>query len=177
MNKDVPYWNPRLETLPQQDLEKLQLTKFRRILQWAYDRSRFHRALYKDAGLTPEDVRTMADVRRVPKVEKSMLRNIQRKDPFPYGDALCVPLDEVTEFRQTSGTTGQPVYQPPGRTGSGGPNAGPPCSGLRAIALMIGFSFRSDTTSLWPSGPATMPAKRSAAKQCPAVSWTRSPGY
>jgi phenylacetate-CoA ligase len=45
-------------------------------------------------------------------VEKSMMRDIQRKDPFPYGDALCVPLEEVTVFRQTSGTTGQPVYQP-----------------------------------------------------------------
>ena len=47
----------------------------------------------------------------MPKVEKAMMRDIQRKDPFPYGDALCVPLEEVTEFRQTSGTTGQPVYQ------------------------------------------------------------------
>lgn len=112
MNKDVPYWNPYLETLPLEDLEKIQLKKFRRILQWAYDRSRFHRSLYEDAGLKPEDIRTMADVRLVPKVEKSMMRSIQRKDPFPYGDALCVPLDEVTEFRQTSGTTGQPVYQP-----------------------------------------------------------------
>jgi len=54
----------------------------------------------------------MEDVNRVPKVEKSMMRTIQRKDPFPYGDALCVPLDEVTEFRQTSGTTGNPIYQP-----------------------------------------------------------------
>jgi phenylacetate-CoA ligase len=44
-------------------------------------------------------------------VEKAMMRDIQRKDPFPYGDALCVPLEEVSEFRQTSGTTGQPVYQ------------------------------------------------------------------
>jgi phenylacetate-CoA ligase len=41
-----------------------------------------------------------------------MMRDIQRKPPFPYGDALCVPLEEVTVFRQTSGTTGQPVYQP-----------------------------------------------------------------
>ena len=49
---------------------------------------------------------------KVPKVEKSMMRSIQRKDPFPYGEALCVPLEEVVEFRQTSGTTGQPVYQP-----------------------------------------------------------------
>ena len=44
-------------------------------------------------------------------VEKSMMREIQRKDPFPYGDTLCVPLEEVSEYRQTSGTTGQPVYQ------------------------------------------------------------------
>ena len=40
------------------------------------------------------------------------MRDIQLKDPFPYGDALCVPLVDVTIFRQTSGTTGQPVYQP-----------------------------------------------------------------
>ena len=47
----------------------------------------------------------------MPKVDKAHMRGIQRKDPFPYGDALCVPLDRVTEFRQTSGTTGQAVYQ------------------------------------------------------------------
>ncbi len=112
MDKSVPYWNPYLETLPREELEKLKLKKFQRILKWAYDRSRFHRAMYDKAGLKPDDIRTMDDVRRVPKVEKSMMRSVQRKDPFPYGDALCVPLDEVTEFRQTSGTTGQPIYQP-----------------------------------------------------------------
>jgi phenylacetate-CoA ligase len=112
MNKEVPYWNPYLETLPRENLEKLQLKKFRRIAQWAYDHSKFHKALYDGAGLNPEDIRSMEDVNRVPKVEKSMMRTIQRKDPFPYGDALCVPLDEVTEFRQTSGTTGNPIYQP-----------------------------------------------------------------
>ncbi len=112
MNKEVPYWNPYQETLPSEELEKLQLKKFRRIVRWAYEKSRFHRALYKEVGLEPDDIRNMEDVRRVPKVEKAMMRTIQCKDPFPYGDALCVPLDEVTEFRQTSGTTGQPIYQP-----------------------------------------------------------------
>lgn len=107
-----PYWNPYLETLPAEKLQALQLRKFQRIFQWAYDRSRFHRRLYDEAGIRPEDIRTLADIRRVPKVEKSMMQAIQRKPPFPYGDALCVPLEEVTEFRQTSGTTGQPVYQP-----------------------------------------------------------------
>jgi phenylacetate-CoA ligase len=112
MTKDQKYWNPVLETLPQEKIRTLQLKKFRKIFDWAYSPSKFDRSLYDKAGIKPEDIRTMDDVRQVPKVEKSMMRDIQRKDPFPYGDALCVPLEEVVEFRQTSETTGQPVYQP-----------------------------------------------------------------
>ena len=108
----LPYWNPVLETLSLDKLQRLQLSKFRRIFQWAYEHSRFHRQLYDQAGITPADILSFKDIRRVPKVEKSMMQGIQRKPPFPYGDALCVPLEEVVEFRQTSGTTGQPVYQP-----------------------------------------------------------------
>jgi len=106
------YWNPVLETLPHERMRELQLKKFKRLFRWTYDHSKFHRGLYDKAGIAPDDIRTFSDIRNVPKVEKSMMRDIQRKDPFPYGDALCVPLEEVTEFRQTSGTTGQPVYQP-----------------------------------------------------------------
>jgi len=108
---DQKYWNPTLETLSQEKIRQLQLKKFKRIFKWTYDHSKFHRQLYADAGLTPKDIQTFDDIRHVPKVEKSMMRDIQRKDPFPYGDMLCVPLEEVSEFRQTSGTTGQPVYQ------------------------------------------------------------------
>ncbi len=111
MNLMQPYWNPLLETLPRERLRALQLAKFRRIFRWTYERSRFHRALYDQAGVGPEHIRSFDDIRRVPQVEKAMLRSVQGKDPFPYGDALCVPLEEVVEFRQTSGTTGQPVYQ------------------------------------------------------------------
>ena len=109
---DQIYWNPVLETLPREKIRELQLRKFRRIFQWTYDRSKFHRRLYDQAGVAPQDIRSFEDIARVPTVEKSMMRDIQGKEPFPYGDALCVPLDEVTTFRQTSGTTGQPVYQP-----------------------------------------------------------------
>ena len=112
MNVEQTYWNPVAETLSRERLRTLQLKKFKRLFQWGYEHSRFHRSLYDQAGIQPDDIRSWEDVHRVPKVEKSMMRDIQRKDPFPYGDALCVPLEEVTEFRQTSGTTGQPVYQP-----------------------------------------------------------------
>jgi phenylacetate-CoA ligase len=112
MNYSQPYWNPILETLSPETLRALQLKKFQRIFRWAYTHSKFHRALYQAAGVAPEDIRTFDDIRRVPTVEKSMMRQIQGKDPYPYGDALCVPLEEVAVYRQTSGTTGQPVYQP-----------------------------------------------------------------
>ncbi len=112
MNREAPYWNPYLESLTRDSLERLQLKKFKRILTWAYTNSVFHRTLYQDARVHPDDINSLDDVRRVPKVEKSMMQPIQRKDPFPYGDALCVDLEDVCVFRQTSGTTGQPVYQP-----------------------------------------------------------------
>ena len=105
------YWNPLLETRPLEQLRKLQFLKFKRLFEHTFQNSRFHRRLYQEAGLKPGDLQSFEDIRRVPKVEKSMMREIQRKDPFPYGEALCVPLEQVTEFRQTSGTTGQPVYQ------------------------------------------------------------------
>ncbi len=105
-------WNPMLETLPPERLRKLQVNKFQRIMDWAYRNSKFHRKLYQQAGIEPGDIKTMEDIAKVPKVEKGMMRDIQNKDPYPYGDMLCVPLERVTEYRQTSGTTGQPVYQP-----------------------------------------------------------------
>jgi phenylacetate-CoA ligase len=109
--KEPPFWNPYLETLSPEKLRRLQLKKFQRIFRWTYEHSRFHRRLYQEAGVAPEDIQTLEDIQHIPTVEKSMMRDIQRKEPFPYGDALCVPLEDVTEFRQTSGTTGQPVYQ------------------------------------------------------------------
>ena len=109
---DSKFWNPVLETLPQERLRALQLRKFQRILRWAYDHSPFYHDLYSEAGLEPGDIKSFEDIRRVPKTDKAMLREIQATRPFPYGEILAVPLDEVTEFRQTSGTTGQPVYHP-----------------------------------------------------------------
>jgi len=40
------YWNPILETLPLERLKELQVKKFRKIVEWAYERSKFHRRLY-----------------------------------------------------------------------------------------------------------------------------------
>jgi phenylacetate-CoA ligase len=100
------FWNPVLETLPRKKLQTLQLNKFRRILTFAYNHSPFYRRLYREAGLEPGDIKSLEDIRKVPKTEKGMLREAQQHEPFPYGNMLSVSLKEVTAFRQTSGTTG-----------------------------------------------------------------------
>jgi phenylacetate-coenzyme A ligase PaaK-like adenylate-forming protein len=46
MLAEQKYWNPVLETLPQEKIRQLQLKKFKRIFEWTYERSRFHRGLY-----------------------------------------------------------------------------------------------------------------------------------
>ncbi|HEY55159.1 MAG TPA: phenylacetate--CoA ligase [Dehalococcoidia bacterium] len=112
MKKVERYWNPVLETLPREKLQQLQLKKFKNILKWAYENSPFYQRLYKEAGLEPGDIKTLDDIGKVPKTEKSMLREAQGREPYPYGSILSVPLEQVTEYRQTSGTTGQPVYHP-----------------------------------------------------------------
>jgi phenylacetate-CoA ligase len=105
------YWNPILETLPQEKLQALQLKKFKRMVEWAYNNSPFYQRLYQEVGLEPGDIKAFEDIQKVPKIEKGLMREVQRRDPFPYGDMMTVPLERVTAFRQTSGTTGTPVYQ------------------------------------------------------------------
>ena len=105
------YWNPVFETLPLEKIQALQLLKFKKIFNFAYNNAPFYRRLYQGAGIEPGDINSFEDIRKIPKVEKSMLREVQQREPFPYGDMLAVPMDEVTEFRQTSGTTGMPVFQ------------------------------------------------------------------
>jgi phenylacetate-CoA ligase len=112
MRNTEKYWNPILETLPREKLQRLQLKKFQNIFKWAYENSSFYHSLYHNAGLEPGDIKTLDDIRKVPKTEKSMLRVAQGIKPYPYGNILSVPIEQVTEYRQTSGTTGQPVYHP-----------------------------------------------------------------
>ena len=107
------YWNPVLETMPREDLERLQLKKFKASMKYAMDKSPFYRRKYQETGITPDDIKTLDDVRHVPMVDKNEFRLAQQeKEPRPYGELLGVPLEQVMSHSHTSGTTGVPVYLP-----------------------------------------------------------------
>ena len=108
------YWNPYLETLPRNQLERIQLHRFRQILSYAKNQSAFYR--YRYADIDARDISTMSDLKKLPLIDKEDLRRAQEdKEPFPFGEMLGVPPEEVSIFRQTSGTTGKPVYVPESR--------------------------------------------------------------
>lgn len=105
------YWNPYVETLSREEISTIQLKRFRDLLSYAKSHSVFYRERY--GSIDPADIKTIDDVRKLPLVDKEDLRKAQDgKDPFPFGDILGVSPEEVTAFRQTSGTTGKPVYVP-----------------------------------------------------------------
>jgi phenylacetate-CoA ligase len=105
------YWNPYLETLPREKLIAIQLKRFRGILSYAKDNSPLYSRRFQ--GIEPEDIKTLDDIRKLPLIDKEDLRSAQDgKEPFPFGEMLGIPPEQATTFRQTSGTTGKPVYVP-----------------------------------------------------------------
>ncbi len=107
----MEYWNSYTETLPREKLNKIELKYFQDLV--AYGKT--HSNLYKEKlkGIEVSDIRTFEDIKKVPFTYKEELRKWQENvDPFPYGGLLGVPIEEVSTFRQTSGTTGKPVYVP-----------------------------------------------------------------
>ena len=105
------YWNPYLETLPREKLLQIEIRNFQKILGYAKKHAPFIKEKYRD--ISPEEIRTIDDIRKLPVIDKEDLRTAQEgKKPFPYGEMLGVDIREVCDFRQTSGTTGRPVYVP-----------------------------------------------------------------
>ncbi len=106
----MKYWNPYLETLPEETLSNIELSHFRNILSHA----KTHSVLYQEKlkGIEPDNITTLDDIKNIPMTDKEELRKYQEIAPFPYGGTLGTPIENVTTFRQTSGTTGKPVYVP-----------------------------------------------------------------
>ena len=105
---DTPYWEEELETMNRPDLENLQLSLFKRRLQYVYNNSPMYRRKYDQVNITPDDIQTLDDIRKLPFTEKEDLRESQERLP-PWGDFVCIPPEEGVRVFQTTGTTGKPV--------------------------------------------------------------------
>ncbi len=91
------------------ELQELQLKRLKFILRYVYERSRFYRRRFDEAGVRPDDLKKLEDIRKFPFTTKDDLR----LHSYPYGgDFLCVPREELICWHMTSGTTGKPTVGP-----------------------------------------------------------------
>lgn len=100
---EYQYWDKETETLPRPELEALQLSLLRSAVDRAL-KTPFYASRLEKAGIGGgADLRTLADLRRIPFTTKGDLR-----EAFPYG-MLAVPKEEVVRLHASSGTTGTPT--------------------------------------------------------------------
>jgi phenylacetate-CoA ligase len=91
------------ERLTGQELRALQCERLRATLRHAYDNVELYRNKFDEAGVRPEDCRSLEDLARFPFTVKSDLR-----DTYPFG-MFAVPMSEVRRVHASSGTTGRPT--------------------------------------------------------------------
>jgi phenylacetate-CoA ligase len=105
---DQLYWFPVRETMDPAERDDAVLARVREVMAYAYENAPFYQRKWSDAGLHPQDIRTLADFERVPVVTKAELRQAQEAHQ-PFGDYLCIPESEIARVHGTSGTTGRPT--------------------------------------------------------------------
>lgn len=96
------FWNEKLETLKGKALEEHQLKKLKETIRLTQNIG-FYKKMFNDAGIKPEDIKTLDDLQKIPFTKKSDLRG-----GYPFG-FLAVPMNKVNRIHTTSGTTGKPT--------------------------------------------------------------------
>ncbi|MFA6344810.1 MAG: phenylacetate--CoA ligase [Syntrophales bacterium] len=97
----VMIYNEEFETLPREVLEALQFKRLQQVLQRVYHTVGFYRRTFDAAGVRPDDIKTLADLSRLPFTSKQDLR-----ENYPFG-LFAVPMSSVVRLHASSGTTGR----------------------------------------------------------------------
>ena len=95
-------WSEK-ETLSRKEMEALQLERLKETVYRVYDKVAPYRKKMDEAGVKPEDIKSLSDLSKLPFVTKQDLR-----DNYPFG-LFAVPKDELLRIHASSGTTGKPT--------------------------------------------------------------------
>ncbi len=102
------YFEETVETMPRKALETLQIEKLCSMLEQIYGRNRFYTDKLDAAGIHPDSIQTLDDLKRLPLTSKSELVQAQ-SDALPFGSNTTFEESAYSRFHQTSGTTGTPL--------------------------------------------------------------------
>lgn len=97
------FFQKDIETMKRKDIEALQLERLKYTVKYCYDNVPFYRKRLSEAGVLPEKIKTLKDIRYIPYTTKTDIR-----DNYPYG-LFAVPLEKIVRIHASSGTTGKPT--------------------------------------------------------------------
>lgn len=97
------YYQPEIETAPAEQIKKIQDEKIVKQVKHVYENVRYYRNLMDSAGVTPDDIKGVDDIKKLPFLSKADLRAA-----YPYG-LLGTDLKNCVRIQSTSGTTGKRV--------------------------------------------------------------------
>jgi phenylacetate-CoA ligase len=92
-----------IERASRDELQAVQLERLKQTLRHAYDKVAHYRRSFDEAGVHPDDLKTLADLAKFPFTTKKTLR-----DNYPFG-LFAVPREQVVRVHASSGTTGKPT--------------------------------------------------------------------
>ena len=104
------FWDEKIETISRDELANLQLQKLQWQVQRCWDGSEFYRERLEQVGVSPSEIQSLDDVRKIPIVTKQELRDEQLAHP-PYGRYTVGARANWSELHPSTGTTGVPVAQ------------------------------------------------------------------
>ena len=96
-------WNKPFETMQQEEMQALQLTRLQDLVASVYAKVPFYRDRMRAAGIGPASIHNLQDIKNLPFTTKQDMR-----DNYPYG-LLASPMKEIVRVHASSGTTGKPT--------------------------------------------------------------------
>ncbi len=100
------FWDSKIETMPVDELKKLQLKRLKSLIKRVYTKNRYYKNKLDEAGVKPENIKKLSDIEKIPLLTKNDLREY-----YPWG-LVCTEMDDIVEVHASSGTTGKPVVGP-----------------------------------------------------------------
>ncbi len=95
-------WNERIETMKLDELKNIQSSRLKSMIEYIYNNSSFYKKKLDKNGISPSDINTIDDIKKLPFTTKEDMR-----DNYPYG--LFSSTNELAEIHVSSGTTGNPT--------------------------------------------------------------------
>lgn len=103
MTKRYEIWNKEMELKSRAELDDIQNKRLRALIKYCYDKVPFYNKQFKSINLKPDDIKTTANITKIPITYKKDLR-----DNYPFG-MFAVPLEKIVRIHASSGTTGKPT--------------------------------------------------------------------